>query len=1268
MKEKKFYPTYLVVTLGFALALVVFFGLGILNPLESTIMWSIDALGTFNITMMIGVLLTIIVYMLRPGQTKKIKGYSDILLFVFTFINFMVFIFTMSGYQEAWYLGFSWFIRNFGYAAGVMMALAISSGVGSVQILTASYGRARMEKKGVKANLLIPLSIIIVFALFVILIMYLWKYSSLFNVMLTFFIATLVFSLGATYYLVMCNKFGDSLVLNEYAVNKFASYSENAEVVMPLKKMPLRKLITKIFSKAGYNPKISDIVAISLIALDILALIVVGIYGIFHPEQYDFGVSAMVPGTISFFEIYTLIIMAVGIIILFWMAQNENNRTNKDIFREKGIQNRFLTYPYLSFIKAFAQVLAVLTFIYYFTIVVYLPDVWMKEALFVIVGAIIYFGVIYGAKYLFKKIPTDIIAKVMNALALVLFLAVISNLRADSIANGYEIDSGVAFIDLFFPFEYIHSWAHCMAMGIIIGIILSNQLYFNFFRGESFSPKTGRVVGFHFAAYMVGLLCVGICFALVKVDGAGDWPPVNMTKTIVPLISNLLIITIVIDLINNWHIFKFKNVPVLLLENKDETEVKASLPSARFEEVINDVHSKKFNATLLVGLIVFCLVILTVPTIAISASSTFSRDVVASGDGYFIWTTDSYEKVMPNAKVIEGNKVDAGSIDVARNEYGAVQIVWSCDDYIPNITADAVIAQVGGTDTITDYQIRLVGNIYGDAYPEILYDLDSFVDQPTLTKGENNTFWFNFWTKEDQTPGVYEAKLSFKWDDEEDENEPSNSQDVIIRINVAEYKLSTNMHISYRIPYADDLYSTEYYAKRHIWQSYNVNGDLISDSSFYDTTSHSWNFNRPLTENQIADNIETWGFDATTGMELWDQWAEEQIREITEYGKPYVQIDYYSEIMEAIEQSDGKYWKDDTYTEFDYDLFNSTDEGGDRVYKFYYWMNRYLATKQVTAETTLLDYTWFKWHDEFEQSQFFCEYPNGDDFELEDRTQLFTIYQNELATIRQAKIDALDDLGISYTTTDPSADNYIKKVGLQTVCILEICEDWESDADLILPYIDTIMPLSYKVSDEVMTKANNTGTTLWMYCCVQPWSPYANVFGHNQLYETHVFAWQLYQGRMQGCYFWRSDYRGNQYFYGFNGWLDGTFVYYPSQGKVLPTTDGSFYSGIRLETACESIEEYEFFIMLEKMLVDLKENGNMSEAAANELIATLKSKVDECASQQEYFTEDYTKMQDTVAWARNEIASLTEDYYSSRMAYLDDLCESSWDYSSNPLD
>ena len=964
-----------------------------------------------------------------------------------------------------------------------------------------------------------------------------------------------------------------------------------------------------------------------LVAAGIFFLLFVGagVYGLLDKSEILFAPGAPLPGTVRGFQM-AVTLLAIAVMLAFAaLGKGELKGVHATVAARKGLTGKrakLAASAPLHSIQSIFSLFAFGTALYAFSLFLYMPQFLLKGLLFTVVGALFYGGMIWAGRQLPRRDWSDWFACFARLLGGCLLLLSIFLALRDSTANGVAYEGYTQPGDWWFPFRYILSWGHAALAGLALGIFITDKLYTRCFRAPADTVSMARAGGLAFGVFALGIVAVGFPHAITMLHGVGKWPPTVGFKVgglpfaafFPPLFAGLFALGLLADLLGG-----------LWLRRPTEKNPQAETTAQENAEAAG--KSGKIAKKVLA-------LALTVAVLGVAGGAALAllpgaRPMLATDSSGPVYYADSYERVTPTARLRPAqNGSEQPAVRVAGNEWGSAQLLWDAREEIQDLRVEVSITGDAGV-SIRECSVRLAQNLYEGTFPEILEP----VDGQSLPRGKISTFWLSFKTEPGQAPGIYSANVSFTFT----VNGEPQSRDISIPVQVDAYDLPKTSHVFYNLPWEETPETTAFYAERRQFMDGGRLMDMLtSPDTWYDKEAGIWDYSRPLDEGQIAHLQTVYGKSAQTGEDVWELFLDVVEDEVVQLHQPHIRTNYLSIILREecgirnIENWAEGHWTGAAWEESERQI----------LYQFYYTLNQKLLGKPL-GKGTLAEWVIVKWKDEFEQPQFFPRSAEGRNM---GREELYRLYALELAEMGRARDDALRDAGLTgggvryMANVDPVAENM----------------------DILFEYFDVYCPLSYRITEPLVEYCHENGKEVWLYTCVQPFLPYANQFAYNQLFETHITQWMLYRFRVDGYWLWRSD-RGSHsvYFYGFNGWLDGIFIYYPGGEKPEALVPGSFYTGIRFETATESIEEAELFIMLENVLLDLKARSLLPAEEANGTLQQLQARANSAVQAPSRWTKDADSMKDTVAWARERLA-LLQGLYDNPTDFAA-AAESPWD-------
>jgi hypothetical protein len=173
-------------------------------------------------------------------------------------------------------------------------------------------------------------------------------------------------------------------------------------------------------------------------------------------------------------------------------------------------------------------------------------------------------------------------------------------------------------------------------------------------------------------------------------------------------------------------------------------------------------------------------------------------------------------------------------------------------------------------------------------------------------------------------------------------------------------------------------------------------------------------------------------------------------------------------------------------------------------------------------------------------------------------------------------------------------------------------------------------PLTPKLNVEGLEERRKAGDEFWWYLCCSPKAPYTTIFIDHPGVELRLWLWQTWAERVTGILVWESVYWHSSCAYPDSvqnpyedsmGWVnhvdkgvrkpwgngDGRFVYPPlsaaAAGSKGPVTEGPVPS-VRLEMLRDGLGDYEYFVILKKLLAE--RGSKLNAQASKEMESLLK--------------------------------------------------------------
>ncbi len=209
-------------------------------------------------------------------------------------------------------------------------------------------------------------------------------------------------------------------------------------------------------------------------------------------------------------------------------------------------------------------------------------------------------------------------------------------------------------------------------------------------------------------------------------------------------------------------------------------------------------------------------------------------------------------------------------------------------------------------------------------------------------------------------------------------------------------------------------------------------------------------------------------------------------------------------------------------------------------------------------------------------------------------------------------------------------------------------------------------PLTPSFDIEQAEERRALGEKFWWYVCTGPKAPYATLFIDHPGIEMRVWLWQTWKRRISGLLVWETNYWTSREAYPDQpqnpyedpmGWRtgystptgtkaawgngDGRFLYPPeaaADGRPAAPVLDSAVDSIRLEMLRDGIEDYEYMVILDRLLQE--KTGQLSQAEREQYTALLDVPVD-ISEDLTHFTKDPAPIErhrEAVARAIEELA------------------------------
>jgi len=438
--------------------------------------------------------------------------------------------------------------------------------------------------------------------------------------------------------------------------------------------------------------------------------------------------------------------------------------------------------------------------------------------------------------------------------------------------NPVVIDGSIDLVPL--PFLYLHSWANFMMVGIPVGIIMSDLLLNVGFKHTDGTDSVNRGLLFVIALFIGGMISMPGNFLLNNPGGSHALLGTSTLYFIVIII--VLSVFLLLGLL--YHIYVEIVLPKIHEKRSDSIRKdkeckrngveKAQIVKRKFEYKKEDLRRRTIAislstvilTSLIGGIFIF-----------VNYTQNHEKPLLAYSPGnYYIWLQESSERVTKDfALTFDAFPTieSAVEISLAKNEYGAFQLVWrplrqfihSLSYSISNFTC------VGSPTNIIlakECSLRYEEFIIEETIPDMLITFTSM----SLNKLENYMFWFSMKTPYDALEGEYRGNLTFNINGAE-------SEVINIDLTVWNFTIPEMRHLRTSIgsfsqeneKIQNYLYHrmNDYGVRIHEASTYSQLHNEEQYTCYYNTTAKDWIFNWTwwdnLTEYKLNNTMNAFG-------------------------------------------------------------------------------------------------------------------------------------------------------------------------------------------------------------------------------------------------------------------------------------------------------------------------------------------------------------------------------------------------------------------------
>lgn len=852
MSRVKFY-FYEILTVSFGLALIAFFGTLSFFPME------IMLLGEELSWLWVYILLifsVFIVFILLSFYKKKyslvIVRVVDTLTIICAIIAIVSFLIYTQDVIENWFVQGAWFLRDNGLIIGILLSLIMIKSVASLSFLITKFNEIGGKSPGEKDKEVLSFVIIVLSFGFYIIEFFLYRYFTFYSCLFSIFIFQACLSIMSVF-LISNSSYKELLVLK--IPEKTNDLTINSRFRKSFSKINL-KLTKSGMDRTSFWWLLYPLLVIIIINIVTLATLMSNLF-----VSVNIGRPILMPLA----QILSISLIAMILFVLtFNVFGGRIRKRFGDYYKEqKRSRSRRGNINALDGQKFLGVFLTISQVLYFFEYPLYFPQVVSFNLLFGIVGAIIY-------HFLGK---TDKQKNVLYSIAIILLIINLILCYFDGMANNTSVvvDGSIDLAPL--PYLYLHSWSYFMMAGIPVGIIMSDLLLNVGFKHTDGTDSINRGLLFAFALFIGGMISMPLNFLLNNPGGSHALLGTSTLYFILMIV--IYSVFLLLGLIYHIHIEfvlpkihekKMISKRNYIIKTKKTTVVKQKI-KRKFEFKREDLQKKTiaisfsiiFIVTLIGGIFIF-----------VNYKQNHEKPILAHSPGnYYVWLQKSSERVTKDfvVAVDTSPSIDAVEISLAKNEYGAFQLVWRpLRQFINSLTYSisnfTCVGSPSNMISASDCRLRYEDYIIEETIPDILVPFTSI----NLNKLENYVLWFSMKTPYDILEGEYRGNIIFNING-------ADSEIIEINLTVWNFTIPEMRHLRTSI---GSFSQENEKIQNYLYHRMNDYGVRISEAStyaqlqaeeeytcYYNATANDWVFNWTwwdnLTEYKLNNTMNAFG-------------------------------------------------------------------------------------------------------------------------------------------------------------------------------------------------------------------------------------------------------------------------------------------------------------------------------------------------------------------------------------------------------------------------
>jgi hypothetical protein len=826
------------ISAAFGIAILGIFGIMVMMPIEVMILASEQSSFYIYILVAGAMLISFWYLTIFPENARWLLRLMDGLGMILTGFILLTYLSFTTDFSASWMVEGVWFLREKGWIVGLWLFIMVIKTSAAVTVLTATAQEISNNRPFYPyiIGACILTGICILSGVLLLIYRHLnpfWFYTSIFGMQS-------VLGISGIFSLIM-NRTSSALDFHPNVYTEFPSYTGRRKERPG--NMKIKERLARFFQSKGL---ILDVRLWKMFKRTRVILLFLGIAAILHAFKFTF--KAFHP--IEYAAVLFFITFIGLFVFLTSLAVADKENTQTGLYFSNRISPVWLRL--CGILELFGLMIVVCFSLYYYTNPMYIPDVLAKKAFFGIFGIILYYGLIGGLGHKISHRNREILRVIFYYGALILLVLNIRWIIVDGLSYGVGFNGNIT--ENVFVFQYLHSLQNNAFVGIALGIIGSDWFFRFALRGDKGHRTQSRAVLFVIIPFIVGLMMTIFNYILVATpNGLYPYESPMMFQNLGLVLQYILGIIMILYFI--------PNVLFPLLRNRNTKGEPLGTTRKIGGSIIQSIHYPKILKT--TGLI--CMVgfsLIAGVAIPVVYAISYQRPIVVNSPGnYFVWIEGSSNLVLPDTRVSvqSSSKVPFAELNLAKNEYGALQIVWHpiddslqrCSFEITNFTHQN---QPESIITSTCFDLRYVRSVIDNKYPDVLMP----IEQLLIQENQNTALWFSVRTPYDIAAGKYQGSVIFNFT----LKNQIIIEEVPIQLNIWNFTIPLTHHLRTRYGCGDwnDAKQLDSYFSHRVnsdgpplstttdWTTFTTGENI---TAFMNITTREWIFNWTYYDEQI---------------------------------------------------------------------------------------------------------------------------------------------------------------------------------------------------------------------------------------------------------------------------------------------------------------------------------------------------------------------------------------------------------------------------------